>query len=355
MAAPNFLGISGFAVNSIQPKLHNIIYQRSALLGFINRKKGFRNFSGLAIQEPMVFKRQPSGAIARAGTVPAEYSDTEAAFVVNGKLYYANVPLLAFDGMRNDGPESALSLAEARLAEGNAALGEVLGASMYFTGLLISAIGSDYNAYSTTGGSAGPFQFLSPTVQDTNTNFVDGLSQWLDDGNQVTSVGGQARSSIGPAAGTVGGGNAFVNSLSGGGPVLLTTINQAIGKSSFTPQRVDAITMNWDVYMYLLNKIQPLTRFGSEDSEMAKLGYDAIKHAGTEYVADNLCPPGALFGFDSDLLHLWVTQRELGRFGFTGFKTDQTTVGDVLGQVVFFGNSSYPAPRVGFRIYNATA
>ena len=348
MAAPNLPGISSMAVNDIQPKLRNIVYGKSMLLTTIARKKGFRDFSGLQIQEPAVFKRLPAGAIARGGAVTPDYSDPEMAFTVPPVLYYANVPLLAFDGLRNDGNESALSLAEARLAEADAAIGEVLGASMYFSGTLNSSIGTDYNAYSSTGF----WSFLDPTTQDTNSNYVAGLSQWLDDGNQVTVVGNQTRSLIGPAAGTVGGGNAYV--LGSAGSVTLPMINTAIGKTFFQPQSVDTIAMGFDVYMYLLNKIQPLTRFGSEDAPMAKLGFKAVMHAGVEYVADNLCPNGSLFGFDSDILHLWVSRRALGRFGFTGFKTDQVTVGDVLGQVVFFGNMSYPVPRVGFRIYGAT-
>ena len=349
MAAPNLPGISSMAVNFIQPKLRNIVYGKSMLLTTIARKKGFRDFSGLQIQEPAVFKRLPAGAISRGGAVTADYSDPEMAFVVNPKLYYANVPLLAFDGMRNDGNESALSLAESRLAEADAAIGEVLGASMYFSGQLNSTVGSDYNAYSSTGF----WNFLDPTAQDTNTNYVDGLAQWLDDGTQVLTVGGQTRTNIGPAAGTVGGGNSYL--LNVAGAVTLPTINTAIGKTFFQPQSVDTIAMGFDVFMYLINKIQPLTRFGSEDAPMAKLGFKAVMHAGVEYVADNLCPNGSLFGFDSDILHLWVSRRALGRFGFTGFKTDQVTVGDVLGQVVFFGNCSYPVPRVGFRLYGSTS
>ena len=349
MAAPNLPGISSMSVNFIQPKLRNIVYGKSMLLTTIARKKGFRDFSGLQIQEPAVFKRLPAGAIQRGGAVTADYSDPEMAFTVPPCLYYANVPLLAFDGLRNDGNESALSLAEARLAEADAAIGEVLGASMYFSGQNLTAIGSDYNAYSTTGF----FSFLSPTTQDTNSNFVQGLSTWLDDGTQVPTVGQQTRTNIGPAAGTVGGGNAYVNST--GGAATLPGINIAIGKTFFQPQSVDTIAMGFDVYMYLLNKIQPLTRFGSEDAPMAKLGFKAVMHAGVEYVADNLCPTGSMFGFDSDILHLWVSRRALGRFGFTGFKTDQVTVGDVLGQVVFFGAMTYPVPRVGFRFYNLNA
>lgn len=347
------LGISAVAVADIQPKLRNIVYGKSALLSTIAKKKGFRDFSGLSIQEPFAFKRLPAGAIARGGQVPADYSDTESSFNINPKLYYADVPLLAFDGLRNDGPESALSLAEMRMAEANAALGEVLGASMFFTGLNITSVGSDYNAYNNGGGNTGFWQFLNTSTQDTTNVFVDGLSQWLDDGNQVTTVGGQTRSAIGPAAGTVGGANAYVNNING--TVMLPTINTAIGQTYFQPQRTDTIVMSPNVFMYLINKIQSLQRFGQEDAPMSKLGFQAVMHAGVEYIQDNLCPPGALFGYDSDLLHLWVSRRELGRFGFTGFKTDQTTVGDVLGQVVFFGNCSYPCPRVGFRLYNATA
>lgn len=350
--AISLLGINAVAVADIQPYLRNIVYGKSVLLSRIAQKKGFRDFSGLSIQEPFAFKRLPAGAIARGGSVPSDYSDTETNFNINPKLYYADVPLLAFDGLRNDGPESALSLAEMRMSEANAALGEILGASMYFSGLNVSAVGGDYFA-SAAAADNYFWGFVDQTSLDTTTVFVDGLSQWLDDGSQVTTVGGQTRTDIGPAAAIVGGGNCYVNNVNG--TVMLPTINTAIGKSTFQPQRVDTAAMSPDVFMYLLNKIQPLQRFGSEDASMAALGFEAIKHAGVEYVMDNLCPPGAIFGFSSLLLHLWVSRRELGRFGFTGFKTDQITVGDTLGQVVFFGNLSYPCPRVGFRLYNCTS
>jgi hypothetical protein len=239
-----------------------------------------------------------------------------------------------------------------RLSEANAALGEILGASMYFSGLNNSSIGGDYFA-SYAAANNYFWGFVDATTYDTTTVFVDGLSQWLDDGSQVTTCGGQTRTDIGPAAGIVGGANAYTKGSVGS--VMLPTINTAIGKSTFQPQRVDTIAMSPDVFMFLLNKIQPLQRFGSEKASMADLGFEAVKHAGVEYVMDNLCPPNALFGYSSPLLHLWVSRRELGRFGFTGFKTDQITVGDTLGQVVFFGNMSYPGPRVGFRLYGATS
>ena len=58
----------------------------------------------------------------------------------------------------------------------------------------------------------------------------------------------------------MGGANAWTNSATSIGTVMLPTINQAIGKSWFQPQRVDTICMGPDIYMYLLNKIQPLSR-----------------------------------------------------------------------------------------------
>jgi hypothetical protein len=345
------LGINAIATADIQPELRNIIYGQSALLTRTAQKKGFRDFSGLSIQEPFAFKRLPRGAIRRGGTVPADFSDTESNFNIAPKLYYADVPLLAFDGLRNDGPESALSLAEMRMAEGNVALGEIMGASMYFSGLLNATVGSQYFANYAAGANTF-FDFIDTTALDTDVVFFDGLSQWLDDGSSVTTVGGQTRSLIGPAAGIVQGGNSYVANIAG--TIQLTDINKAIGRSNFKPHKIDTITMDTNSFQFINNKIQPLQRFGAENASMASLGFEAIKHAGREYVEDNLCPPGAFFGFASPLLHVWVSRRELGRFGFTGFKTSQTTVGDTLGQVVFFGNMSYPSPRVGFRLYGAT-
>ncbi len=335
------VGISALTNKSIVPRLYDVVFKYSPLLVRARSKWTFKFYGGTSINEPITFKKLAGGPFSRGQSVDVTWINTETTFTVNPKYYFVSVVLFGTDGVLNMGPEAALSQVEAKLANAAAAMGENLALDMYYSGLNIAGVATNLGNNPNTGG-------------DTTALSLDGLAQWLDDGNTVTTVGSVSRADIGTISSpsTVGGGNCWV--LNAAGPISTTQLNQAMGKSWFGPNRVDLMTMSPDTYMYVLAKLQPSQRFYREDADVVKASFQSIQYMGADLVADNYAPAGTIFGINSKYFQLHVSQNRLFQFGFTGFKEDQATVGDVAGQYAFAGDLVYPNPRTGFQIYGIT-
>lgn len=58
----------------------------------------------------------------------------------------------------------------------------------------------------------------------------------------------------------------------------------------------DLIIMPRDLYGYIETTLQSQTRYGNSDSQLAKLGFEAVRFKGADVVFDDLCPSSALSG-----------------------------------------------------------
>ena len=332
-------GVNAVTNKVIVPKLYDVVFKYSPLLIRARTKYAFKFYGGTSINEPITFKKLNGGAFARGSTVDVSWVNTETDFTVNPKYYFVNITLFGTDGVLNMGPEAALSQVEAKLANGSAAMGENLALDMYYSGLNVAGVATNLGNNPSYGG-------------DSSLLALDGLAQWLDDGNTVTTVGSLTRTDIG-TTGTPGGGNAWV--LNVNGSISTTQINQAIGKTWLGPNRVDLMVSDTDTHMFIVNKLQPSQRFAREDADVVKAGFMSVNYMGADLVADNYCPAGALWGINSRYFQFHVSTNRLFQFGFTGFKEDQATVGDVAGQLAFAGDVMYPNPRTGFQMYGITS
>jgi hypothetical protein len=327
-------GINSFTNKDIVPALWNNVFMYSPLFIRARTKNSVRFSGGTQIQIPITYKKLAGGAFTRGSAVDITFINTETAFTIYPKYYYTSVVLYGTDGVLNMGPEAAFSIVEAKLANASATMAENLATDIYFTGQSNGTITTDFGA------------------TDTGTTQLDGLCQWIDDGVIVTTVGGITRTDL-AANSVINGGNGYTYDINGS--LQTSRLNTAIGKSWFGPDRVDLIVMNSDTFMYLHNKLQPSQRFAREDADVVKAGFRSINYIGADVVVDNYCPAGVIFGLNSRVFQFHISTNRLFEFGFTGFKEDQATVGDIAGQYAFAGNVAYPSPRTGFKLMRATS
>ena len=315
----------------IVPRAFNVVYKHSPLFVRARTKNNFRFEGGKFVQQPIVPFKLIGSSFGRGSSLSTAWVNTETAYVVNIVYYYVSVVLMGIDGVLNMGDEAALSQAELKIANAAALMGELLSADMYLSGT------SNANVIANLG-------------QDSDSLSLPGFAQWVDDGSNVTTVGGITRTDIG-TTGQVGGGNGYFQNVSG--HISTSILNNAIGVTWFTPDRIDLMTMNQSVWMYIQNQLQPNQRFNEPSSDLAKAGLKAVQYLGADLVMDNYAPGGAILGICSDYFMFYISTNPLFMFGFTGFKEDQGTI-DYAGQFLFGGTMLYPNPRTGFYLVNIT-
>lgn len=325
-------GLNAYTNAYIVPKAFNVVYKHSPLFIRARTKHNYRFEGGKFIQQPIVPFKLVGSSFGRGSTLSTSWVNTETAYQVNIKFYYVSVVLIGTDGVLNMGDQAALSQVELKMSNASALMGELLAIDLYLSGLSNASV-------------------IANLGQDSDALSLDGFAQWIDDGTNVTTVGGITRTDIG-TTGTVGGGNGFFDDISGA--IQTTDLNTAIANTWFGPDRVDLICANTNTWMFVHNRLQSGQRFLREDTDMAKAGFNSIQYLGADLVADNYAPAGALLGLNSEYFMFYISTNPLFQFGFTGFKEGQGTI-DYAGQFLFAGNSVYPNPRTGFYLVGATS
>jgi hypothetical protein len=312
----------------ITPRGYDTIFKYSPVLVRMRTRQNFQFTGGTSIDTPITYAKLKGGPFTRGQALNIDYVNTETAFSVKPKFYYVSVVLFGTDGVLNRGEVAAMSLVELKLANAAMAMGENLAIDMYLDGLSTAAVNTNLGANSTTSS-------------------LDGFAQWIDDGSNVSTVGSIARADIG-TTGTPGGGNAYFRNFSNA-PIATPDLNTAFSKAWFGPDRPDLLTANTDVWTFIVSKLQPSQRFERQDADVVKASFQAIQYMGADFVVDNYCPAGSLWGLNTRYLQFWMTTNKLFQFGFTGFKEDQGTV-DYAGQYLWGGNIVYANPRSGFQL-----
>jgi hypothetical protein len=320
-------------VNSfIVPRSFQLVYKHSPLFVRARTRQNYRFEGGKQIQQPIVPFKLVGSSFGRASQLSTSWVNTETAFQVQMKFYYVSVVLLGADGVFNMGPEAALSQAELKIANAAGLMGELLSIDLYLSGL------SNANVITNLASDSDPLS-------------LDGFAQWVDDGTNVTTVGGITRTDIGTNA-VVGGGNGYFQNVAG--QITTTILNLAMGSTSFGPDNIDMWSCSPITWTYVLNRLQGNQRFLREDTDVAKAGFKSIEYLGAEIVRDNYAPAGAMLGLNTEYFMFYISTNPLFQFGFTGWKVDQGTI-DYVGQFLFSGNVLYPNPRTGAYLVGITS
>lgn len=326
-------GVNAYTHKFILDKTYDVVFKHSPVLLRMKTKHRYAFRGGRTIDVPIMHRKLQGGSTTRGATVDTAWINTETAFSIVPKVYYVNLTLYAYDGLLNMGPAAVMSQIALKLANAAATMGENLAVDLYLSGL------ANANVITNLG-------------QDSDTTSLDAFAQWIDNGVNVLTVGGVTRTDL-AAAGVISGGNAYFRSI--GGAIATTDLNNAVAKAWFGPDRPDLICTDPITWMFVHNKLAANQRYLREDTDVAKAGFMNIQYLGADMVADNYCPTGSIWGLNSKYCQFYISENPLYQFGFTGFKTDQATLGDVAGQYVFGGNFAYPNPRSAFQLCQVTS
>lgn len=238
------------------------------------------------------------------------------------KYYYVNATLFGTDGVLNRGPEAAMSYVESKMANAGLRMAELLGTDIWLDG------------------------------QGTNSTAIalDGAQAAIDDGTNFTTYAGLTRADI--ATGANNGINAYYANI--GGALSLSAVQTAYGSCWFGSEHIDLIATTQTVWDVFWNKIQPQQRFMESDTDVAKIGFQAMRYNGASVCVDQYIPSGYMFGLNTKYIQFWITTYPKYQFGFTGWKEAQNT-DDVSGQYLFGGNLLFIAPRLMFKLLGITS
>jgi hypothetical protein len=304
----------------IVPRLVDNVYKSSPVLTRLRTNNMERFEGGTTIRHPIMYAELKGGAFTRGGTFDISYVQTDTALEVNVKYYYVNATLFGTDNVLNRGPEAAMSYVETKLVNAAGKMAKLLGTDLFLDG---------------TGTN-------SSTIQ------LDGMQQGLDDGTTFTTYGGVTRTDI--ASGANVGINGYKASLA---TLSLAGVQTAYGATWFGNEHVDLIPTTQPVWDILWNKIQPQQRFLEESSDVAKIGFQALRYNGASIVVDQYAPTGVMWFLNTKYIQFWISTLPKYQFGFTGWKEAQNT-DDVAGQYLFAGNLLFVAPRLNGQITGIT-
>jgi hypothetical protein len=304
----------------IVPRLVDNVYKSSPVLTRLRTNNMERFEGGTSIKHPIMYAELKGGAFTRGGTFDISYVQSDTALEVNIKYYYVNATLFGTDNVLNRGPEAAMSYVETKLVNAAGKMAKLLGTDLFLDG------------------------------QGTNSSIIqlDGMQAGLDDGTTYTTYAGITRTDI--ATGANVGINGYKAALA---TLSLAGVQTAYGSTWFGNEHVDLIPTTQPVWDILWNKIQPQQRFLEESSDVAKIGFQALRYNGASIVVDQYAPTGVMWFLNTKYIQFWISTLPKYQFGFTGWKEAQNT-DDVAGQYLFGGNLLFVAPRLNGQITGIT-
>ena len=297
------------------------VYKSSPVFTRLRTKNMERFEGGTSIRHPIMYAELKGGPFTRGSSFDTSYVNTDTALEVIVKNYYVNATLYGTDNVLNRGPEAAMSYVESKMANAGLKMAKLLGTDIWLDGQ-----GTDSTAIA-----------------------LDGMEAAVDDGLLYVAYGGITRSDI--ASGDNNGINAYV--LNVNGKMALSQVQTAFGACWFGSEHPDLIATTQPVWDVFWNKIQPQQRFEDADTDVAKIGFRAMRFNGASVVVDQYLASGYMYLLNTKYIQFWITTYPKYQFGFTGWKEAQNT-DDVAGQYLFAGNLLVVAPRLMAKLYGIT-
>lgn len=97
--------------------------------------------------------------------------------------------------------------------------------------------------------------------------------------------------------------------------LTLAALQTAYGSAWFGSEHVDLIATTQTVWDILWNKIQPQQRFMEESSDVAKVGFQALRWNAASIVVDQYSPSGRIYGLNTKHIQLWISSLAKYQFG----------------------------------------
>lgn len=311
--------VDSYITRMLVPRMTDVIYLKSPVATRLKQKGQMKFTGGSQIQRPIMVGKVNAGFSGPGEGFDISLAVTDTAMVDDMKLAWASISLRGFDAIKNTGPDSAFSQLESKTANASGALAEVTAQAMY---------------RDSTGA---------------RSKYLTGLRQWLDDGNDFTTIGGITRSDV-FTTGSVGGLNAYTATLST--TMQLRDLNTACVKAMTGADTIDLIVVGYNGYQTLWEAWQPFQRY-PDGNDLAKVGFSSFRFNTADVVMDPYLPTGSAegicLGLCTNYLEWYFSSQKMFFYGFTGMKGDQASI-DYAGQYLLASQIMYTNPRTGFKL-----
>lgn len=318
--ALSIVELDSYVHKYIVAKTTDTIFKNSPVFTRLKTKNMERFNGGTQIQRPIIVGELNGDAVGRGEAMNIDFVTTDTALINDMKLYYVSIALYGFDSMKNDGPESVFSQVEMKFLNASMKMAKLLATNMYLDG----------------------------TAAAGRTKHLNGLSEWIDDGNLFPSVGGINRADVTPV-GTVGGLNAYTATLTS---FQLQAVNNAYGQAWFGADHTDMIAATQNGWNLIWNALQPQQRYYDTESDLATTGFQSFRFNAADVAVDKYMPTGTngvMFGLNTDYIEWYFSTNPKFQFGFTGFKESVNSI-DVAGQSLVGSNIVCPNPRANWKL-----
>ena len=314
--------LDAYVYQKIVPKTTDVIYASSPTFVRFEQQNAERFSGNTRVQRPIIVGELNGDFMGRGETMNINFVTTDSAITCDMKVAWVNITLYGYDAMNNTGPEAIFNQVEMKFLNASMKMAKILAQNMYLPG------------------------------QGARSKYLNGFDEWIDDGTNYPTVGGQTRSDVnGIANGTVGGLNAYQATLT---TFTLAQLNTAYGNACWGSDHPDLITVTQPGWNLIWQATQPSTRYGNTDNDLANVGFQNFKFNAADVVIDRYLPSGSspigkMFGFNTQYVEWWFSELELFQFGFTGFKNKSESI-DVSGQFLCGSNIMVPNPRANFKL-----
>ena len=314
--------LNAYVLQKIVPRTTEIIYASSPIFSRLSTQNAEKFTGNSIVQRPVIVGELNGDFMSRGEGVNIDFVTTDAALTVAMTVAWVNISLFGFDAMNDDGPEAIFNQVELKFLNASMKMAKVLAVNMYLNG------------------------------QGARTKYLNGFSEWYDNGVLFPTVGGQTRSDI-VAGNAVGGLNAYTTTLTS---FTLQALNTAYGNACWASDHPDIIPVTQNGWNLIWNGVQPAQRFYTTDNDLANVGFQNFRFNAADVVVDRYLPTGTngvIFGMNTRYIEWYFSQVELFSFGWTGFKGAQQSI-DVSGQFLVGSNLMVPNPRTGFKILSTS-
>jgi hypothetical protein len=314
--------LDAYVNDHIANKVTDVIYASSPVFTRLSTQCAEKFSGNTRVRRPIIVGELNGDFMGRGETMDITFVTTDAAITADLKVAWVNVTLYGWDAMNNDGPEAIFNQVEMKFLNASLKMAKLLASAMYLDG----------------------------TTTNNRVKYLNGFSEWYDDGNTFPTVGGQTRNDI-TTIGTPGGLNAYAATLT---TFTLAQVNTAYGNACWNSDHPDIMPVTQSGWNLIWQSIQPSMRYSPTDNDLATVGFQNFKFNAADVVIDRYLPTGSspigrMFGLNSAYIEWWFSQVDLFQYGWTGFKGVNNSI-DVSGQFLVGSNILVPSPRTGFKL-----
>lgn len=300
-------------LDEVRPVLVDNLFQSNALFARLYAKGKVQVDGGEEIRVPFIYDKLPGGSYTGLGPFAVTQKEVITSLRFDWKQYYTSITLPGIDVFKNSGPHKSFDLVASQLTTARMTLADLLGTDLYNDGSDLTKI-------------------LGLVLATNSTGTYGKITRGTD------TIGTAVKGNVDTTGGAIT--VPFINSLMG----------TASRGGADKPDLLITTQTLWDA---VWARIQPQQRYPSPSQEdLGNIGFNVINVNGAALVADSHCPPGYLFGLNTDYIEFYCGSGYdfYMRGPFPLHNQDGFTA-----QILFYGEMAVQAPGLCFQASGLTA